>query len=187
MEVAFGWKAHTGWAALVVVGRGEHGFLVVDRRRVALVDEAWARQPYHAAEALDPEAAGAMVARGIDVAHQGADRAVRAAVARERKRENRAVACGVMVGNPMPGWTVDEIRAVHFRMHKAEGVLYQDALVAAARASGLRVLTVPEKGPQPPAVERQVAVLGKGIGPPWGKDQREAALTALVALSGGAA
>jgi hypothetical protein len=86
MEVAFGWKAHAGWAALVVVGRGERGFLVVDRRRVALVDEAWARQPCHAAEALDPEAAGAMVARGIDVAHRGADRAMRAAVARASAR-----------------------------------------------------------------------------------------------------
>jgi hypothetical protein len=28
------------------------------------------------------------------------------------------------MAEPMPDWTVDEILAVHFRMHKAEGVLF---------------------------------------------------------------
>jgi len=33
----------------------------------------------------------------------------------------------------MPDWSTDEILAVHFRMHKAEGELFRDALVRAGR------------------------------------------------------
>jgi hypothetical protein len=42
-------KAHSGWAALVVLGKPEDDFVVVDRRRIPLVEEEWAKQPYHAA------------------------------------------------------------------------------------------------------------------------------------------
>ena len=45
----------------------------------------------------------------------------------------------------MPNWSVAEILAVHFRMHKAEGVLFRDALARAAGACGVRFVRVPEK------------------------------------------
>jgi hypothetical protein len=44
----------------------------------------------------------------------------------------------------MPDWTTDEILAVHFRMHKAEGVLFQSALVRAAEKCKLNTLPVLE-------------------------------------------
>ena len=50
---------------------------------------------------------------------------MRAAVKRERERENEVAACAVLVGQSMPDWSVEEILAVHFRMHKAEGVPIQ--------------------------------------------------------------
>jgi hypothetical protein len=53
MRVALGMKAHSGWAVLVVVGGRGGETRVVDRRRVELVEEGWAKQPYHAAEHLD--------------------------------------------------------------------------------------------------------------------------------------
>jgi hypothetical protein len=52
MKVVFGMKAHSGWAALVVVGIRGGEFVVVDRRRIELVEEEWAKQPYHAAEEM---------------------------------------------------------------------------------------------------------------------------------------
>ena len=58
MKVAFGLKAHSGWAALVVIG-GTDRLDIIDRRRLELVqqDEAsWAKQPYHAAERLPARA-----------------------------------------------------------------------------------------------------------------------------------
>ena len=70
---------------------------------------------------------------------------MRAAIERSRLSQHLVAACAVLAPEPMPAWSVDEILAVHFRMHKAEGVLFPDALVRAALACGLNVVTVPEK------------------------------------------
>jgi hypothetical protein len=51
-------------------------------------------------------------------------------------------------------------------MHQAEGELFRDPLVAGARACDLPLTTLP----------------GKSAGAPWGKDQKEAAAAAFVAL-----
>jgi hypothetical protein len=53
-------------------------------------------------------------------------------------------------------------------------------LARAGEACGLRLVTIPEK-----LLARdvqQISALGKVDGPPWGKDQKDAALAALVAL-----
>jgi hypothetical protein len=194
MKVAFGMKAHSGWAALVVVGERDGDLVVVDRRRVEMVDDEWARQPYHAAEDLKPDAARDVVKRGVEAARRIAVREVRAAVRRERERKNEVTACAVLVVDPMPDWSVEEILAVHFRMHKAEGVLFRDALVRAARECELRLVEIPEKlltksaesalETRASSLAEQIAKLGKTVGPPWGKDQKDAALAALVALRG---
>jgi hypothetical protein len=39
MQVALGLKAHSGWAALVVIGQTDDGLAVVARRRLELVDD----------------------------------------------------------------------------------------------------------------------------------------------------
>lgn len=193
MKVAFGLKAHSGWAALVVVGVNGSDFVVLDRRRIELVDEDWAKQPYHAAEDLEAGVARRLVERGIDSAHRIATREMDAALRRERERMNEVVACAVLAGEPMPEWTIGEILAVHFRMHKAEGVLFREALVLAARACGLRALAIPAKtiaehastllGSPPSYLEEKVVALGKVVGAPWAKDQKEAALAAMIALA----
>jgi hypothetical protein len=185
-------KSHSGWAALVVVGKRDDDFAVVDRRRIELVDEEWAKQPYHAAENMEARAARTKVERGIEEARRIAVREVRAAVRREQERKNEVEACAVLVGNPMPDWNTEEILAVHFRMHKAEGVLFRDVLVRAAKACGLRQVEIPEKqliehaqetlGRSALDLAKVVRTLGKGIGAPWGKDQKDAALAAMIAL-----
>jgi hypothetical protein len=194
MKVAFGMKAHSGWVALVVVGKRNGDFVAVDRRRIDLVEDEWAKQPYHAAEDLKPDAAREVVRRGVEAAHRIAVREMRAAVTRERERENEVTACAVLVGNPMPDWSIEEILAVHFRMHKAEGVLFRDALVRATKACGLRLVAIPEKlltkhaeralGTPVSGLAKKITTLGKSVGPPWGKDQKDGALAALVALQG---
>jgi hypothetical protein len=187
MNVAFGLKAHSGWAALVVLGMDGRAPQVVDRCRLELVEAdavSWAKQPYHAAEHLETGDARDLVKRGIASARRIAVREVRAAAARARKAGHTVAACGVLVGEPMPGWTVDEILAVHFRMHKAEGVLFRDVLARAAEACDLNLVAIPERGlaTAPKGACDAIATLGKSVGPPWGKDQREAALAALLAL-----
>jgi hypothetical protein len=195
-QVAFGLKAHSGWAALVVIGRSDDGYRVVDRRRIELVGphDQWAKQPYHAAEEKEPSTAEKLVTRGIEIARKAALSEVRSAIERCREQGLSIAACAVLVPAPMPRWSVAEILAVHFRMHKAEGVMFPEALAKAVvecrlplfsiRESGLgdeagRVLTTP-----PGRLTTQVAQLGKSVGAPWGKDQKDATLAAMIALRG---
>jgi hypothetical protein len=197
MNVAFGMKAHSGWAALVALGSRGRGPEVVERCRVVLIEDAaasWAKQPYHAAERLRAPEARDLVGRGVEAARRIAVREMGAAVDRARQKGHEVVACAVLVGDPMPDWSVDEILAVHFRMHKAEGVLFRDALARAAGACGLRRVEIPEKALDEHAqralatsassLRKTIGSLGKSVGPPWGSDQKAAALAALVALRG---
>ena len=197
MKVAFGLKAHSGWAALVVLGKGSGELQVVDRRRVELVekdDVSWAKQPYHAAERLSAGDARMLVERGVASARRIAVREIRMAVKRAGDAGHDVAACAVLAGDPMPDWAVDEILAVHFRMHKAEGVLFRDALARAARACALKLVEVPEKRLDEHAeraldtslnrARTTIASLGKSVGAPWGKDQKDATLAAMIALQG---
>jgi len=192
MRVAFGLKAHSGWAALIVIGKSGGDYIVIDRRHVELVEEAWARQPYHAADELEPKEARTLVRRGVESARRIALREMRLLWKRERARGNSVTGCAVLVGNPMPGWSTAEILAVHFRMHQAEGVLFRDALAVAAKKIGLRLVAIPEKelektaqntlGTSLSELTRTIAQLGKSVGPPWTRDQKDAALAAMIAL-----
>jgi hypothetical protein len=195
MDVAFGFKAHSGWAALVVVGTRDRQLHIADRRRVDLVADPgsmWSKQPYHAAERLAPGAARTLVAREVSAARDRALSEMRAALLRASAEGQQVAGCAVLVGEPMPDWTVDEILAVHFRMHKAEGALFRDVLVRAADACGVPVTAIPEKGLLEHAHRTlgasaagsidQVTAIGRSAGPPWGRDQKDAALAALIAL-----
>jgi len=192
MKVAFGLKAHSGWASLIVLGVDNDHFEVIDRRRLELVEEEWAKQPYHAAEELEAKDARQVVKRGISAAHLHARRAIRDSVKRAEKQGHRIVGCAVLMGESMPDWTVEQILAVHFRMHKAEGVLFREALAAAARHSNLKVVEVPAKTLDECAVQslgrsssklaEGISSLGKSIGAPWSKDQKEATVAVMIAL-----
>jgi hypothetical protein len=197
LKVALGLKAHSGWAALVALAAPDGELEVVDRRRIELIlpeDGHWAKQPYHAAEGLDAEDARDVVKRGIESARRLALREIRAAMKRARDARHEIAACAVLTSAPMPDWSVDEILAVHFRMHKAEGVLFRDALARATESSGLELVAILEKQlaevaertlatPRARLSER-ISALGKVVGAPWAKDQKDAALAALVALRG---
>jgi len=194
MKIAFGLKAHSGWAALLVLGFDGGNFEVVERRRVELVEENWQKQPYHEAEELELREAEMLVKRGVQAAHRNAIREIRAAIKRAERNGHSIVGCAVLMGEPMPDWSVAQILAVHFRMHKAEGVLFREALAKAATKCDLPFVLVPEKQLYDYAVRtlstplgqltKRIAGLGREIGPPWGKDQKEAALAAMIALGG---
>jgi hypothetical protein len=222
MNVCLGFKAHSGWAVLVALGSrggkpsafarsasanrrslgggwsGLPDLIVIDRRRIELADPAdgeWAKQPYHAAEGLPSARAKAIVERGIATARTMAVKEITGAITRAKEAGHAVIGCGVLVGTPMPKWSVDEILAVHFRMHQAEGVLYRDVLIDAARACQLRVVEAPEKhiGAEAERVLKRsaaqlndrVSALKTQVGAPWGKDQKDAALAAMIGLVSG--
>ena len=194
MKVAMGLKAHSGWAALVVLGERDGNLEVLQRCRLELVADnaTWAKQPYHAAEGLTPPEARKMVKAGTEAARRLALGEMRQVVRRLSQDVDRVQGCALIVGDPMPDWSVDQILAVHFRMHKAEGVLFREVLAQAVRACNVRLVEVHEKlllkraqaTLKIPAttLSRRVASLGKSVGPPWGKDQKEATMAAMIAM-----
>jgi hypothetical protein len=190
VRVALGLKARTGRALLVAVGGGDE-LTVLERTQLPLLPEGdWA--PYHAAEGLPPAAARERVSRSIASANRLAAAGIRGAAERLASAGHSVCGCGVLVGPGMPAWSTEEILAVHVRMHQAEGELFRDVLIAGARAHGLEVVTLREKSALPDAAEMlrlarpqlddRLAALGRAVGPPWTKDQKEAAAAAIVAL-----
>jgi hypothetical protein len=141
MKVAFGFKAHSGWAALVVLGKKGSDLRVLERSRLELVEngQAWAKQPYHAAESLSSSEARKVVKLGIDSARRLALSEMRSALKRVRANGFEVAGCGLLIGTAMPDWSVEEILAVHFRMHQAEGVLFRDVLARAANRCELKL------------------------------------------------
>jgi hypothetical protein len=191
MRVAFGLKARTGRAALIALAGDVQTPHVFERSKIQLLpDGAWA--PYHAAEGLAPAEAHESVRRDIAAAHRLAASGIRNAARRVAKSGHELCGCAVLVGPGMPDWSTEQILAVHVRMHKAEGELFRDVLVAGTRACGLALTMLREKSALDDAasalgvtrrwLDGRLASLGKSAGPPWGKDQKEAAAAALAAL-----
>lgn len=191
MRVAIGLKARTGRAVLVALAGGADEPQLVERSQIQLLPDG-AFAPYHAAEGLDPAEARESVRKSVADAHRLAASGIREATRRIAEAGHELSGCAVLVGTGMPDWSTDEILAVHVRMHKAEGELFRDVLVAGARACDLELTTLPDKSALDDASRRlaltrarldaRLATLGKSAGPPWGKDQKEAAAAALVAL-----
>jgi hypothetical protein len=191
MRVALGLKARTGRAVLVAIGGDFREPQLIERSQMPLLPEG-AFAPYHAAEGLEPEKARESVKQSIAAAHRLAENGIRDAMNRIAKKEDEPCGCAMLIGSGMPDWSTEEILAVHVRMHQAEGELFRDVLVAGARACGLAPTTLPDKsaldaaakklGMTPARLDALLRALGKSAGAPWGKDQKEAAAAALVAL-----
>jgi hypothetical protein len=191
MRVAIGLKARTGRATLVTVAGDVNEPQLIERSQIQLLPDG-AFAPYHAAEGLAPQEARESIRRSIGSAQTLATSAIREAARRCAEAGHELCGCAVLVGTGMPDWSTDEILAVHVRMHKAEGELFRDALIAGARACGLKLTTLQAKSALDEAakalgltrarLDARLATLGRSAGPPWGKDQKEAAAAALVAL-----
>jgi len=190
VRVALGLKARTGRA--IAVSIGDESLQVMERTQIRLLPEG-AFAPYHLAEALPQDARQASVDRDVAAARGLAASGIRDLVERLRTAGHDVCGCGVLTGAGMPPWSTDEIVAVHVRMHQAEGKLFRDVLLDGARACGFAPLTLREKSAVDDAasalrigrveLEARLASVGKRARAPWGKDQKEAALAAMVALS----
>jgi hypothetical protein len=189
---ALGFRAHTGWAAMVALAGEVANPNVIDRRRVELVSAQQGAAVYHAARERDLATAREMVAHAIGEAHSRTRSEIAAAVDDLAARGSRVLAVGVIAGNaPLPT-QLERILGSHALVHAAEGQLFRDALVAGGRACGLFVTTVPPNhlydelaaalDVDDREVARRLAVFGKAAGRPWAQDQKEAALAAWMAL-----
>jgi hypothetical protein len=191
-EAALGFRAHSGWAALVAVAGTAAEPVAVLRRRVELSRQT-PRQPFHAAEGKPFAAAEDLVLRAKAEAAALAGRAVGEAVAELRAGGHAPTASGLLLaaGRPLPG--LREILASHALIHAAEGELFRDVLRGASGHCGLRLVGVGERDlderaarslrQSAGAIQARLAEWGRALGSPWTQDEKRAALVAWLALS----
>lgn len=143
---------------------------VRDRRRIELVDGTLPSQPYHA------------------VAEQGMPRTVIGQVERAARRATGrclaglagTAAVGLIAPDRLIPDDLDHVLRVHAYLHAAEGRLYEQAVIEAAGDLGLPVHLV---APTAVAISAELEGLRATIGPPWQKDHKWAAASALAALA----
>ncbi len=196
-RAAVGLRAHSGWAAAVTLGGEAKAPVLLDRRRLALADEATTRpvQPYHASEGLPLAKAERIVGHAIEQARRFGERGLRELADELLSLGYEIETCALISGSgrTLPG--LESVLASHALIHAAEGEMFRDALRHGSERTGLPVLEVKEKelslvameilGIPETKLKLRVGALGRAAGPPWAEDQRLAALAAWIALAPG--
>jgi hypothetical protein len=187
-----GFREHTGWAAMVALGGGVTAPVVLGRSRYELSEGDLPRAVYHAARQLDLENAGRLVAEVRLVARTAAERQLRRTAAELEAGGYEVVGTAVAAPRELPA-ELSEILGSHPLVHTAEGKLYRDALAEATELLGLPVTrfvqqelyeeTAVDIGTSDASLQAQLTGLGRALGPPWQRDQKEAAAAAWLALA----
>lgn len=192
---AVGCRAHTGWAALVVIAGDAAHLDVVARHRIELADPAGGvpRAVYQRSRGLQLAEAAARVATAEGIATERAAAALESAIRQAGDAGLLVRRCGVVVGNLSAAVPLESILASHALAHAAEGRLYQEALLDGAQASGLDPIAVARAsiwdeacwslGVSVEELKRRIGDLRREVGAPWAEDQKLAALAALLALA----
>ncbi|HKV38291.1 MAG TPA: hypothetical protein VJX67_03695 [Blastocatellia bacterium] len=191
---ALGLRAHSGWAALVVATGPLNSPIVVDRRRIELIDKTAGgmAQPYHAAEGMDLQQAGELIDTCTNQTRKMAREAFREVITACSVKHFKVIGCGILLGSGRPLGTLESTLASHTLIHTAEGELYRGALLAAARSSRLAITSLKERelferaaaalGLPEEELQSRISEMGRPLGPPWTQDQKHATLIAWMAL-----
>jgi hypothetical protein len=177
---------HWGWAVLVTVGRDG---VVVDRRRVTLIDDGLPAFPHHQeGQTLSPQAGVALVKR-VRASVQRCARAVLGTLAGEVTVPVSGIAIRACPELPP---TIAE-RITNYRAHNvADSVMYRQALADAGQARGWsvrwyepkRVFDEAARALGRDSVGDLLRDTGKVLGRPWQKDHQFAMAAALAAARG---
>ena len=181
MRTALGLSVHTGWAAGVLLSDDDR---VLARFHVDMgkAEHGGHVHAYHAAvDAKDPVAT---IERVRTWALAGARTAFDAMAA-----EHSIGACAIIAGNVPPPPSLEKILASHAALHTAEGELFREVLATVAAERRIAVQRIAAKQLKADALravddpDAWAKALGKGLGPPWSKDHRDAALAAKLTLA----
>jgi hypothetical protein len=192
---AIGFLAHSGWAALILLGSGAANLNVLARSRVALIDDRdpESKQPYHAVEFLCVEEATGRLRGYLEVATALAYAAIETHCEAARERGYRVKSVGIIESAGQKQSSLSSILKSHALIHAAEGNHFRNALSAAAERNGIGVCRVQARALEDHAEDQlrlplkrvldTVNDLGRQVGPPWGADQKKAALLAWTLLA----
>jgi hypothetical protein len=189
-SVALGVRAHSGWAAYVVLSGVVAAPDIRVRGIMQLCDPSieGSKQPFHHAEPMSFGAAEKFIGRCKESSLRLAERAFNQIVS---ANGNLSGCCMLTAsGRPLPG--LREILASHALIHAAEGEFYRDVVGATAAQRGipserLRERDIAVSADRLPGNERtrneRLTSFGKQVGAPWRQDEKLAALAAWFALA----
>lgn len=178
---------------MVIVAGALGSPAVIDRRRIELTKSGIPRQPYHAAEGMELQAAKKFLQRCTNAARLLARQAVRAVIGDLRKNGYEVVGSGVLLASGRPLPSLAATLASHALIHTAEGELFREALIRASEHFDLPVTTMKERelyarGAGQLRIPLQklgcrLTDMGRTIGPPWRQDEKLAALVGWLRLA----
>lgn len=191
---ALGIRAHSGWAAVIIVAGDLAAPQVVARERISVVDSRarGATQPYHFAKTLSIVGAETHLAACAGTARRLA--AGRLATLRDGARQSgfRLVGCAILTASGRPIPPLADVLRSHAMIHTAEGEFFRNAFGDACQDMHLPVerfrerdlldLASTELRQAPTRIKSRVSRIGRTIGPPWTQDQKNATLAALLLL-----
>lgn len=194
-RAAFGVRMHSGWGALVVVSNHAATVEVIDRRRIAISPSKTPGtfQPYHSAEKFELPEAEAFLAHCFADSKRLAVAAVSDVVDELRGRQYRVVGSAVLLASGRPLPPLPKILASHALIHAAEGEFFRDVFWQSCESLDIPVTGFPERnldesfqtafGDAAIPMRKQIAIVGRSLGPPWTTDQKTAVLAALIVLA----
>jgi len=199
-HAAIGVQMHSGWGVLIAVSSPD-SLELLDRKRIVVVDPAMpgGKQPYHHARLLLDGQNLAVAERYLEeyaaACEQMATFAIKEAVLGVRSQGYRIVGTAILQGAGRPLPPLAQILAAHPLIHTAEGEFFcRAARIACERlkipVTGIRRRDLDERakisfGKRANQLKRNIANLGKPLGPPWTADHKDAVLAAVTILAGG--
>ncbi|HEX9511187.1 MAG TPA: hypothetical protein VF939_11945 [Puia sp.] len=194
-NVAIGARMHSGWGALVAVSNDAGAIEIIERRRIIITTPGTSggNQPYHFARSLElPEAEKFLTERFVTSKHLALT-AVRDLADELRERQYHVIGAAILLASGRPLPPLLKILASHALIHAAEGEFFREAFSKACEHLDLPVTGFQERsldeyvqatfGKAATRIWQQISTLGRSLGPPWTRDQKMAALAALVVLA----
>lgn len=185
---------HSGWAVCVTVAAIRGVPVIVDRRRVELIEPGIPSQPYHHDTVRIPLPEGERLVARVRASVMRTTLTRLSELRDELQPQCRIVAMTLRM--PPMTWvpvTVAEAHSSYYVMCRADGMMYHDALRTAAgrlrmevelEDRGEEIVRAAERlGVTVRRLEQFVASAGRSVGPPWRKEHRLAVAAAVNALA----
>jgi hypothetical protein len=194
-SAAIGFRAHSGWTALVAISLTKGMPCVLARQRLHLVETFTYefRQPFHTGERMPLDEARAFISR---IEAQAKSLAYSAICELQKSLEGqgyRLTRCGLVLASGRALPSLPQILASHALIHTADGELFRGSLLHASARCGLVTRSTKERELlseasrtlrlKPNDLVRRIAELGRPLGAPWSRDEKLASLVAWLALA----
>jgi hypothetical protein len=190
-EYSVGIEDHYAWANLVSVTISGDEVIVLDKRRVELLDSQLPASPYHHDTLQMPLSAAEKIVREVQSsANQRAQLALSSLIGELAPAKCRRIAIRVPPLPKLPG-TVAEVHASTWITNRADGMIYHQALTQAAAELNLRIvyfekdtvleLAAQARGKTASELARQLKAFRTTLGPPWRQGHVLACAGALLA------